>query len=152
MSDFQILELRPRATAVVGAVVAFADLTRFFGRAFTEVAAALDSQGIPVTGPPVALYRGEPTDKVTVEAGFPVDVPVRPVGDVVPGELPGGRVASTVHVGPYGTLAATYEALRGWLAGRDLKPGPDMWEEYLDGPDTNPDPAAWRTRIMWPVS
>jgi hypothetical protein len=29
---------------------------------------------------------------------------------------------------------------------------PVMWESYLVGPDSTPDPAAWQTQLNWPIT
>jgi AraC family transcriptional regulator len=33
-----------------------------------------------------------------------------------------------------------------------LTPSDEMWEVYLSDPQTEPDPATWRTQIFWPVA
>jgi hypothetical protein len=38
------------------------------------------------------------------------------------------------------------------VAAEGLVPGEEMWEEYLSGPDTHPDPGTWRTRVVVPVT
>jgi len=34
--------------------------------------------------------------------------------------------------------------------GHILEP-PDLWERYLTGPESNPDPATWRTELNRPL-
>ena len=63
-------------------------------------------------------------------------------GAVVPGELPGGRAVEAIHIGPYETLATTYQEIQGWTRQHDLRPAPLMWESYLTDP-ADPVPA-WR--------
>jgi len=31
-------------------------------------------------------------------------------------------------------------------------PSETMWEVYLNGPATEPDPQNWQTRIVWPAA
>ena len=33
-----------------------------------------------------------------------------------------------------------------------LTPGESMWEYYLSDPAAEPDPAVWKTLIIWPVA
>jgi effector-binding domain-containing protein len=152
MTDIGIVELEPQPTAVVGELVPLDKLTDFFGRAFSEVMAATGRQGVAVTGPPFALYHGVPTDTVHVEAGFPTSSEVEADGDVRPGVLPGGRVVEALHVGSYDTLSQTYDAVVRWAVERGLKPGSDMWEQYLTDPSDDSDPSSWRTRVLCPVT
>lgn len=39
-----------------------------------------------------------------------------------------------------------------WLEEQHIDLPEDMWEEYLVGPDTEPDPAKWQTRIVVPLN
>lgn len=129
-----------------------AELTEFFGRAFTEAARAAAAAGVEIVGPPFGFYPEMPTDVVVVEAGFPVSA--RPASD---GEahallLPGGRAVHAIHVGPYDTMEQTYEAVQSWMTAEGLQPAVGMWESYLSDPEAEPDPAAWRTGIIWPLA
>ena len=152
MSVFELVELVPRPAAVVRATMAVSELPSFFGRALGAVAAAAAGQGLELLGEPFAFYPGAPTDVVEVAAGFPVSSAVEPADDVVPLELPGGRAATTIHVGPYDSMDKTYAAMHTWMAGRGLTPADHMWEVYLSDPSTEPDPSTWRTQIVWPVN
>ena len=141
--------MQSQQTAVVRGHVRGDELSDFFGRAFGTVMEALAAQGVDATGPPMAYYPAMPDEMFDVEAGFPTATAVEPVGDVVPLVLPHGRVARGVHLGPYDTLTETYDALFAWLAERGESPGEQMWESYLTDPSTEPDPANWRTEIVW---
>ena len=152
MSVFELVEMVPRPAAVVRATIAVSDLPSFFGRAFGAVAAAAAGQGLQLLGEPFAFYPGAPTDVVEVAVGFPVSSAVEPADDVVPMELPGGRAATTIHVGQYDSMDKTYAAMHTWMAGRGLTPADHMWEVYLSDPSTEPDPSTWRTQIVWPVN
>jgi effector-binding domain-containing protein len=152
MSGCEILRLAPQATAVVRGDVALVELQAFFTRAFAEVFAALSEQGIVPAGPPFGRYAGPPADGVEIEAGVPVGRALAAAGEVVPGRLPGGRVATLLHVGPFTTLGHSYDELERWIAEQGLTPRSSaIWESYLTSPQSEPDPARWRTRIFRPV-
>ncbi len=103
-------------------------------------------------GPPFGKYYGTPTAVVDVEAGFPVAAAIEPAGDVVPGTLPGGKVVEAIHVGPYDTMETTYAEVERYFTEAKLAPGSVMWESDLTDPEAEPDPAAWRTQICWPIA
>lgn len=63
----------------------------------------------------------------------------------------GGRTVQADHIGSYDTLAQTYDAIESWMRTHRLTPGEEMWELYVVGPESDTDPAAWRTRVVWPV-
>ncbi|MDY7106562.1 MAG: TIGR03086 family metal-binding protein [Actinomycetota bacterium] len=147
----ELVDLEPQAMVAVRGEVPIEGLTSFFADAFTTAEKAIARAGVEVTGPPLAFYPSMPTDAVTVEAGFTTSGPVVTDGDVHRVDLPGGRAAVTVHVGPYDAMEATYGRLEAWMAGCGLRPGPAMWECYLSDSASEPDPARWRTRIVWPI-
>jgi effector-binding domain-containing protein len=151
MTDVTITDHHEEHTAGVREQVPIAELTQFFSRAFSETMAALQSQGVRPAGPPFGKYYGTPTTIVDVEAGFPVATVITTVGNVAPGTLPGGKVVEAIHVGPYDTMEQTYAEMERHFEEAGLTRGDVMWESYLSDPQTQPDPAGWRTRICWLV-
>jgi effector-binding domain-containing protein len=83
-----------------------------------------------------------------LDVGIPVDGPVAPAGHVRAGGLPGGRAARAVYRGPYEALASAWGELGAWIAAAGHRPGAAVWESYLVGPETTPDPAEWRTELV----
>lgn len=151
MTNIHITEHVEQSTAAVREMVPIAELADFFSRAFQDTMAALQEQGVQPVGAPFGKYYGRPDATVDVEAGFPVSATIAPVGSVVPGHLPGGKVVEATHVGPYDTMERTYSALERYFADRKLTPGDVMWESYLTDPEIEPDPANWHTQICWPI-
>ncbi len=125
-------------------------LHTFFDRVFPAVVDAVGAQGARVTGPPVGVYYGTPSDTIDVAAGFPVDREIEASNGLTVETLPGGRAVQMLHVGGYDGMAATYERLLGWMAAQHLTPSDLMWEVYLTDPDTSA-PDSIRTLIVWPV-
>jgi effector-binding domain-containing protein len=62
--------------------------------------------------------------------------------------LPGGRVVTGLHVGPYDSVGHTYARMTAWAIAHGLHPTQDMWEVYLTDPEREPDPARWRTGLF----
>ena len=146
------IELEPRTMLGLHETVKMADLTDYFMRAFEASAAELAEQGLAPAGPPLALYHGMPTDTVDVTAGFPVAGTAHGSGDVVVTDLPVGEAVTSIYTGPYDGMTRTYDEIAVWLREHNLATGADMWEEYLTGPDADPDPATWQTRIVLPLA
>ena len=144
-----LVSLEATPAAVVRGIVPMSELTDYFDRAFGSAAAELGHQGVPVTGPPVAVYFGTPSETVDVAGGFPCATPIAPAGTVSGFTLPAGRAARIIHQGSYDSLADTYDALLAWMGARGLTPASVMWESYLTEPGG--DPAAQLTEITWPV-
>jgi effector-binding domain-containing protein len=149
--EIERVELEPRTLAGVNETVAMSELTDYFARAFETTATELSRQGAFPIGPPIALYRGAPTETVDVTAGFPVARPVSSDGPIVMESLPGGPAVQAVHTGSYDDLPTAYSAIADWFSEQGLTASPQMWEEYLVGPDSEPDPSRWQTRIVYPL-
>lgn len=145
----EIVTVEQVTTAVVRDVVPAAELAGFFDRAFSTLPAACARQGVNLMGAALALYLAPPGEAFDLEVGFPTDRPVLAEGEVVPGSLPAGRVARSVHHGSYEELSSSWEALGRWIGEQGLTPGDRFWEVYLTQPSPEMDPADLRTELNW---
>lgn len=149
--DVERIELEPRRVVGLHEVVPMDRLTAFFDRAYHSTGAAVGAAGVPLEGPALALYRGEVGETVDVTGGFYVPGGTEAPEGLEALDLPTGPAVTTVHTGPYDTLAQTYAELTAWMGREHVVPGQLMWEEYLTDPQSEPDPARWQTRIVWPL-
>jgi effector-binding domain-containing protein len=152
MTTFTVTTIDRQPAAVMRAELPMEELRTVFDRGFGEIMRVAEAQGLTITGPPFGFYPRIPTDTVEVAVGFPVSTTVTPDGDVTPFELPGGRVVTGMHVGPYESLEASYRELTEWAAAEGHSLAGHMWESYLTDPRAQPDPATWQTRITWPLA
>jgi effector-binding domain-containing protein len=152
MTTFTVETIEAQPAAVVRATVPMAELRDVFDRGFPAVVQAVEAQGVALVGPPFGFYPSMPGETVEVLVGFPVSSPIAAAGEVEPFELPGGRAVTGTHVGPYEDLERTYGELMAWTQAEGLTLTAGMWESYLSDPAAEPDPATWRTLIVWPVA
>ena len=130
---------------------ATADLPLELGRAYLSVGRYLGEIGAPPSGPAFASYHELGRDGMEVEAGFAVDKAYPGNGEVHPGLLPEGEVATIVHTGPYQGITSAYEALTSWVRGRGLEPAGPPCELYLNDPSVTP-AGELKTKLTLPVS
>jgi len=71
---------------------------------------------------------------------------------VRPGALPGARVARLDYRGGYEGLGAAWGGLFAWVESSGLVAQGALWECYAAGPESSPDPAAWRTELNCPLA
>jgi effector-binding domain-containing protein len=143
-------ERAPQPAAVCAATLAVDELPAWLGTALGTVAGYLPAHRSFPVGPPFARYHRLADGRFDVEAGFPVPATIEDSVQVHPVLLPGGSVASTVHVGPYDEMVPGYHALEAWITERGGELAGDPWEVYLSDPGAQPDPATWRTEIVQP--
>ena len=148
----EIVELDPQPAMAVRGDVTIAEFPGFFEAAFHSVAAAVDASAVEIVGPPFGFYPTMPSETVVVEAGFPVMAPAEAAGDVHPFTLPGGRAVQAMHIGPFEPMEKTYVELEAWMAEQGLHRATEVWECYLSDPRVEPNPATWRTKIVWMIT
>ena len=157
------VRLQQRAAITYAAIrvrLTLGELGPALAKLWPEVSAWLDERGIMPAGRPLIRYHVIDMPKVEISVGRPIES--GPVGDgrVEVGELPAGRYAVLVHVGPYEGLVQANADLQSWavnhgvaLDGCDGSPG---WggrvEFYLTDPVDDPDPLAWRTEVAYLTS
>jgi effector-binding domain-containing protein len=123
-----------------------------FGKAFGEAYGYLSMRGVPAQGPPFTIYHEMP------QADRPVDLEIcAPIGRAVDPpegwqvyELPAGTFATLLHVGPYDSIGAGYEAMWTWIGEHGLTVTGPPREVYLSPPEVPPDQV--KTIIEVPVA
>jgi effector-binding domain-containing protein len=121
------------------------------GPAIGEVMAAVHKQGVGPAGPVYAHHFRMNPESFDFEVGVPVSEPVEPVGRVEPGELPAATVARCIYAGPYERLGDAWGEFGAWIKANNLAPAEDLWEVYIAGPDSSPDPGRWLTELNRPL-
>lgn len=147
----QITRFAGQSAAVIRFTIPRAEIRNVMGPAIGEVMAAVAAQGISPAGPVFSHHFRMDPEIFNFEVGVPVATPVSPVGRVKPGELPAATVARTIYHGPYEGLGAAWGEFGAWIAANGHKPGPNLWECYVAGPESSPDPANWRTELNRPL-
>jgi effector-binding domain-containing protein len=130
-------------TAVVARATTWEEFPGLWPVLLDEVYAFVRAGGATQSGHNVMLYRD---DVPNVEVGVQVDGPFVGDGRVTPSELPAGRVATTVHRGPYGGLGAAHEAVHAWCAAHGHALTGTRWEVYGDW---RADPAESETEVAY---
>ena len=99
------------------------------------------SSGLHPAGPPFVVYRDRVGEhRWDVEICAPIaEVPAGPPPEDMAVEwVPAGRVAKTVHYGPYDTLGEAYDELAQWIGAHGYTPAGPPRETYLSEAHTPP--------------
>jgi effector-binding domain-containing protein len=149
--EFEVQKLDKQLVASVRVHTTSAEVSRTLAVILPEVMMHLGKQGLSPAGPPFSRYHKIDDGGIDLEAGMPVRKTFEPGGRVLLSELPAGQVATTWHVGPYTELSKTYDHLEKWMASKKLVSGGGFWEIYWTDPGIEPDPAHWKTQVIWPL-
>lgn len=147
----EITQTAAQLTAIIRLTVPREEIRNVMGPGIGEVMAAVAAQGIAPAGPWFTHHLRMDPDIFDFEISVPVTAPVAAVGRVKPGLLPATKVARTVYHGPYEGLGAAWGEFMAWIAAEGHAPGPDLWECYVAGPESSPDPSNWSTELNRPL-
>ena len=113
-----------------------------------------------ITGPPVficheispeAVMEANEKGTAIVEVVWPVSGTVKGTKEMKVFELPGGKMAHTIHFGPYESCESTYLELFAWIKEKGLRISGPIREVYPNDPREVP-PEKIITEIFVPVS
>ena len=150
-ATWQIVERSEQAVASIRVRVAKKDISAQLAKLLPEVGACLRAAGVQPAGAPFTRYHAETDDEVEIEAGIPVQKPFAEQGRVKNSTLPGGKLLTYWHVGPYDKLTEAHAAVRAHLAAEKLEARGGLWEVYWTDPGMVPDPNRWRTQLFAPI-
>lgn len=121
---------------------AFGELFRYLGRSFRRPA-----------GPPFSLYHDEDfkEEDVDLEICVPTKKLLGGRDSIIARELPAGRLAYTLHVGPYENISLSYQALIGWIKDHGHEISGPARETYLVGPTQVKEATAYQTEVAWGI-
>jgi effector-binding domain-containing protein len=127
------------------------EIAAHIGDVYGRVMAYAGAHGATIAGMPflIAHATGQTFD---LEAGFPVAAPVAGEGDIAAISLPAGDAVVTTHHGSYEDLGPAYAVVSAYAAAHGRQPRGPAWETYFTDPETQPDPAKWRTDVCLPVT
>ena len=147
----RITQAAAQRTALIRLTVPRKEIRNVMGPGIGELRAAVAAQGIAPAGPWFTHHLRMDPEIFDFEICVPVTAPVAAVGRVEAGQLPAATVARTVFHGSYEGLPSAWGEFDAWIAAEGHTPGPDLWECYVAGPESNPDPTTWCTELNRPL-
>ena len=141
-----------RPAAIIRLTIPRDEIRNAMGAGIGQVMSAVAAQGIAPAGAWFTHHLRMDPEIFDFEIGVPVTAPVEATGRVRAGQLPAATVATTVFRGGYEGLRAAWGELDAWIAAHGHTPAPDLWECYVLGPESSPDPATWCTELNRPLA
>ncbi len=154
--DIEVKEIMEQPTLTIREMGTMATIPTRIGQIYSELIAFMDKRGIAPAGAPFAYWHNMNSENISkgvfdMECGFPVRMRIEGEGQIKASHLPGGKVITAIHIGPYEALAETYDKVQSWIQENGYQAKDDMWETYLTNPCEVPDKSEWMTEIFWPI-
>ena len=139
-------------TAVVRLTIPRDQIQYVMGPAIQEVMETVAAQGQSPAGPVFSLHFDMHEDTFDFEVGVPVLSPITPSGRVYASAMPATLALRSIYTGPYEGLGAGWGEFMEWIhaSGHPIANG--LWERYLTGPESSPDPTTWQTELNKPLA
>ena len=147
----QITQTAAQQIAIIHIHIPRDQIRTVMGPGIRELMETLSAQCVTPAGPWFTHHLKMNPDKFDFDICVPVMTPVDPAGRVQSSHLPAATVARTVFHGGYEGLPAAWSEFNEWIAAQGLTAAPDLWECYIAGSDSSPNPATWRTELNRPL-
>jgi effector-binding domain-containing protein len=146
MYEVTVEDVTAQPTLVVPAATTWAEFPTLWAQLLNDVWGCLRANNITSGCPNVMLYLD---NQPHVEVGVLNREQCPPSGRVTASALPAGRVATTVHQGPYSGIGDAHQAVLNWCTEQGIPLSGVRWEVY--GPHRQ-DPTELRTEVYWLVT
>lgn len=149
--NYQVVERKPQHVASIRVKCKPSEVAQQLATLLPEVMTQVSASGAQIAGAPFSRYHKMGKDVMELEAGVPVKKPFEERGRVKNSKLPGGKVASCWHVGPYHQLGSAHAGLTAYIVKNQLEANGGPWEIYWTDPGMVKDTSKWRTQLFAPL-
>ncbi|MEO6898147.1 MAG: GyrI-like domain-containing protein [Caldimonas sp.] len=143
----KVIETPAQWAATIHIETSRSQMQQVMGPGIAEVMSAVKAQGVGPAGPWFAHHRKITPEGFDFDICVPVSAPVTAVGRVKPWQRPRLKVMRTLYHGPYEGLAGAWHEFAVWIEANGFTAAADLYECYVVGPESSPDPASWRTEL-----
>jgi effector-binding domain-containing protein len=140
MDEITIVDVQPQLVAGITKTGSYKIIAELLPKLYQYAA----SKGAQFNGPPLFLCHEVTVDKVmeadksgtaNVEVVAPIASEIPATDEIKCYTVPGGKMAKTVHKGPYQDCGPTYEKLYKWIEEKGKKINGPVREAYLNDPN-----------------
>lgn len=124
------------------------DLPQVLGKYYGAIAQYLGELGENPAGPPFVAYYNMDMQNLDIEIGFPVSKNLAGKEDIKMSEIPSGKFASCIYIGPYNEIEPAYNELNRWIEENGYESTEVAYEIYLNDPSLTP-PEDLKTEIIF---
>ncbi len=137
-----VLSIRTRTT--------LEELPALIGESYMKIMSYLNELGEQPANAPFTAYYNLDMQDLDVEMGFPVAKLLTEKDEIKAGEIPQGKVVSTMYKGPYTDMEQPYNEMSEWIAQNGYEPAGVCYEYYFNSPADVPE-SELLTKIVMPI-
>lgn len=156
--EVQVKEVADQPVLGVSAMAPPGTLGQAIRAAFGTVIPVAVEAGVSLADHPplIILHQGTATGAESGGIAFEACVPISRIIEgkqgIVSTLVPGGPVASVVHVGPYQELELIYPMLGAWIEAHGYRIAGFPRNLLVSNPTQIADPAGYHTEVQWPIA
>jgi len=151
--EMQVVDMPERHYVLLQDRVSFEEMEAFYAGAYDKLMPALQQAGVQQAGGPTGMYftwdeEGQMTD---MAAALPIDRKASFPPSFSQKTMPAGRVLLVDYTGSYDGLGDVHNAIDAYAKQVNLQLGVPAIEEYITGPEAEPDSSRWLTKVIYPI-
>ncbi len=146
----QLIEEPAQPALTIRTQVAGQNMSQIIGQAYGAITQYAGELGASPVGAPFVAYHNMDMQNMDIEIGFPFAQTLEGKGDIQASEIPGGKSAACLHIGPYDQIEKAYVELHQWMLMNDYEATGVSYEFYLNDPQTTP-PDMLETQLVRPL-
>ncbi len=147
------LEIEPQPCLTIFDSVKLFDMGQFMEKSMHDLGKYMNRHKIETVAPVFTMfYNWDPDGYIKMRPGFPVLGEQKESGNIEYYVRPGGKVLVATYMGPYEDIGKAHEDIDAYSRDFNLEFAElPVFEEYVVGMDTEPDPQKWLTKVYYYV-
>ena len=146
----EIKDMKEKLTLIIKTKTSVQDMPTILGAGYGEIMGYIQEIGAQPTGEAFVIYYNMDMSNLDIELGFTVAEKHSDKGRIKASNIPSGKYAVALHVGPYNTMTKTYDELNAYILKEGHEAKTWVYEVYLNNPQENPEEEA-KTMIYFPL-
>ena len=146
----ELIERDAQYTLSIRTTSSALNLPQVLGKNWGAIMQYLGQINEQMSGPPFVAYYNMDMANLDVEIGVPVAKKIPTKHEIEACEIPAGKYASGLYIGPYSEMKPAYETLAKFIQDKGYEATGIAYEIYLNDPAEVP-PEELQTEILFPL-
>lgn len=149
--DIEELVIEPQPSLSIFDSVTIDNMGLFMEKSMHGLGEYVNRHKIAISGSAFTMYYNwDPNGYIKMRAALPVLGEQKEKGNIEYYIRPGGTVVMATYRGPYDQIGKAHEDIEAYFKDFNLEYADQpIFEEYVTGPETDPDPQKWLTKIYY---